>query len=121
MGTFQSKEDDVSKKWNAQEDMNNHNCDNKKIKSVYCVYRLFGDPDSYVEFDLLCIHGSYEGAQECARLNSKFKKCEYKFKKAIQSMDDDYIYLGHRNDFTGETLNYGDHGGYLIEKMKLKN
>ena len=125
MGLGHSKDDEISKKYAAQADMNNHECGDhgygdQKIKSVYCIFRLFGDPDSNVEFDLLCIHGSYDNATACAKSNSKFKKCGYKFEKAIQSMDDDYIYYGHRNDFTDETLHYGDHGGYLIEKFELK-
>lgn len=120
MGISQSKDDEVSKKYAAQADMNNHSCNNQEIKSVYCIFRIFGDPDSNVEFDLLCIHSSYDNTVACAKSNSKFKKCEYKFEKAIQSMDDDYIYYGYRNDFADESLNYGDHGGYLIEKVELK-
>ena len=83
---------------------------------VYCLYKLFGDGDSYTRFGLLSIHKTIDGARKVVPV------IEGRMDLAHEDMnaDNNYTVVAKRDDCC-EMINYNQCGGYVIEETEIQD
>lgn len=89
----------------------------KMSNVAYCVFRVHGDGDGYLVFDLEQIYATLEDAKGYARMRLNDPKRvfgEYNFEPIKES---ERLRIGDRDDFAGG-CGYGL-VGYLVEKMNI--